>query len=46
MLAYPNYSEKFEIHTDACDTQIGAVIIQNNQPLAFFSRKMLDTQKQ
>ena len=44
MLAYPDYSEKFEIYTDACDTQIGAIITQNNRALAFFSRKLLDTQ--
>ena len=45
MLAYPDYSETFEIYADACDTQIGAVITQVNRPLAFFSRKLSDTQK-
>ena len=38
-------SEKFEIYTDASNTQIGSVITQKNRPLAFFSRKLSDTQK-
>ena len=46
VLAYPDYSQPFEIYTDASATQLGAVITQNNRPLAFFSRKLSDTQKQ
>ena len=45
VLAYPDYSEPFEIYTDASATQLGAVITQKNRPLAFFSRKLSDTQK-
>ena len=45
VLAYPDYSQKFEIYTDTCSTQLGAVITQNNRPLAFLSRKLSDTQK-
>jgi len=45
LLAYPNYSEVFEIYTDASSRQLGAVITQNNRILAFFSRKLSDTQK-
>ena len=45
MLAYPDFSKPFEIYTDACATQLGAVITQNNRPIAFFSRKLSDTQK-
>ena len=41
VLAYPDYSQKFEIYTDTCSTQLGAVITQNNRPLAFFSQKCL-----
>ena len=37
-LAYPNYSEEFEIYTDGSKKQLGAVITQKNRPLAFFSR--------
>ena len=46
VLAYPDYSQPFEIYTDASATQLGAVITQNKSPLAFFSRKLSDTQKQ
>ena len=45
ILAYPDYSEKFEIYADASKSQIGSVITQLNKPLAFFSRKLSDTQK-
>jgi hypothetical protein len=45
VLAYPDYSEKFEIYADASQSQIGSVITQKNRPLAFFSRKLSDTQK-
>ena len=44
-LAYPDFSEEFEIYTDGSATQIGAVITQNNRPLAFWSRKLTDCQK-
>ena len=44
LLAYPNFNETFEIHTDANKQQLGAVISQNNQPVAFYSRKLNSTQ--
>ena len=44
LLAYPDYSEKFEIYADASKSQIGSVITQKNRPLAFFSRKLSDPQ--
>ena len=44
MLAYPDYSEVFEIYADASKSQIGSVITQKNRPLAFFSRKLSDPQ--
>ena len=34
VLDYPDYSQPFEIYTDASVTQLGAVITQNNIPLA------------
>ncbi len=40
----PDYSEVFEIYTDASSKQLGAVITQNNRPIAFFSRKLSDAQ--
>ena len=44
-LAYPDYSQGFEIYTDGSKTQLGAVITQNNRPLAFFSRKLTAAQQ-
>ena len=44
-LAYPDFSKEFEIYTDGSSSQIGAVITQDNRPLAFWSRKLTKTQK-
>eukprot|EP00804_Cyclotella_cryptica_P005403 CCRYP_017075-RB/>CCRYP_017075-RB protein AED:0.54 eAED:0.54 QI:0/-1/0/1/-1/0/1/0/295 len=44
-LAYPDYSQGFEIYTDSSKFQLGAVITQNNRPLAFFSRKLSQVQQ-
>ncbi len=43
-LAYPEYSEVFEIYTDASNKQLGAVITQKNRPIVFFSRKLFVAQ--
>jgi RNase H-like domain found in reverse transcriptase len=40
LLAYPDFDKPFVIHTDASHTQLGAVISQNNKPIAFYSRKL------
>ena len=45
MLAYPNFSKKFVIHTDASDLQLGSVISQENRPIAFYSRKLNSAQR-
>ena len=39
-LSFPDFSKPFEIHTDASDTQQGAVISQDDKPIAFCSRKL------
>ena len=44
MLAYPDFSKPFEIHPDASKVQLGAVISQANQPIAFYSRKLSPAQ--
>jgi len=40
LLSYPDFSKPFVIHTDASNTQLGAVISQDNRPIAFYSRKL------
>ena len=44
-LAYPEYSKEFEIYNDASSWQMGAVITQQNRPIAFFSRKLSTMQQ-
>jgi hypothetical protein len=44
-LAYPDYSEEFEISTDGSKKQLGAVITQKNRPIAFFSCKLSEAQQ-
>ena len=45
MLNYPDWNKPFDIHTDASDYQLGAVISQDKKPIAFFSRKLNSAQK-
>ena len=45
LLTYPDWLKPFDIHTDASDYQLGAVISQENKPIAFFSRKLNSAQK-
>ena len=40
LLSYPDFTKPFNIHTDASDYQLGAVISQNNKPIAFHSKKL------
>jgi hypothetical protein len=40
VLAYPDYSKVFNIYTNASSKQLGAVITQDNRPIAFFSWKI------
>ncbi len=42
-LAYPDYSQGFEIYINSSKLQLGTVMTQNNRPLAFFSRKLSQT---
>jgi hypothetical protein len=43
VLAYPDYSKVFKIYTNALSKQLGAVITQENRPIAFFSWKLSTT---
>ena len=44
LLAYPDFSKPFEIHTNASKVQLGAVISQNSKLIAFYSRKLSPAQ--
>ena len=44
LLAYPDFSKPFKIHTDASKVQLGAVISQNSKPIAFYLRKLSPAQ--
>ena len=45
MLAFPDFGKTFHIYTDASDYQLGGMIMQNDKPLAFYTRKLNDAQK-
>jgi hypothetical protein len=45
VLAYLDFLKPFEIYTDASSTKLGAMITQDDRPIAFFSRKLSKTQQ-
>jgi RNase H-like domain found in reverse transcriptase/Reverse transcriptase (RNA-dependent DNA polymerase) len=45
LLAYPDFSKDIHTYTDSSDYQLGAVIMQDDRPLAFYSRKLNSAQK-
>jgi hypothetical protein len=45
LLCYPDFNKPFHLHTDASDHQLGAVIMQDKNPIAFYLRKLNTAQK-
>ncbi len=45
VLTYPDVLKSFEIYTNTSLMQLGAVITQDNKPIAFFSRKLSKMQQ-
>jgi hypothetical protein len=45
LAAYPNHNQRFGVYTDASDFQLGACIIQEGRPVAYFLRKLTKSQQ-
>jgi hypothetical protein len=47
LAAYPDHNNRFNVYTDASDFhfQLGACIIQEGRPVAYFSRKLTKSQQ-
>ena len=45
LLHYPDFSQPFDVYTDASNYQLGGVIVQDGFPVAFYSRKLNSAQR-
>lgn len=45
VLALPDFSKAFEVHTDDSDFAIGGILMQEGHPIAFESRKLNEAKR-
>ena len=45
LAAYPDHNKRFDIYTDDSDFHLGACIIQEGRPVAYFSCKLTKSQQ-
>jgi hypothetical protein len=45
LLEFPDFEKELYVYIDASNKQLGAVIIKEGKPLAFYSRKLNSAQK-
>jgi hypothetical protein len=46
VLQLPDFNKQFVVETDACDSSIGAVLMQEQHPLSFLSKPLSTTHQQ
>jgi hypothetical protein len=45
LAAYPNHNKRINVYSDASDLQLGACIIQEGRPVAYFLQKLTKSQQ-